>query len=122
MIDNTTAVPSFVGTDNVGHWDSYYGVDIDSDGNVLSWTSRQDKDGNNYKLMTIGNGPRLTEDETLLGNRPVIHWSSSDTGYFKNETYRGLAGKTAVYRVIVAKNDSKLIKIACGRSIDGYRC
>ena len=54
--DDTTAVPSFVGTDNVGHWDTYYGIDVDDSGNVLSWTSRQDKDGNNHKLMTTGSG------------------------------------------------------------------
>ena len=49
--DDTTAVPSFVTNDNVGHWDTYYGLDIDSNNNVLSWTSRPDKDGNNHKLM-----------------------------------------------------------------------
>ena len=79
-------------TDNVGHWDSYYGIDIDSNDNVLSWTSRPDKNGNNHKLMTTGSGPKLTENQSLMGNRPVVNWSSG-SGNLENLTYEGLSEK-----------------------------
>ena len=102
--DNATDAPAFVGTDNVGHWDTYYGLDVDGSGNVLSWTSRQDKDGNNHKLSTTGTGRVLTENSTLVGDRPVINWTSGN-GHLENDTYAGLSGKTKFTRIIVAKAD-----------------
>ena len=87
------------------YWDTYYGLDVDGSGNVLSWTSRQDKDGNNHKLSTTGNVPVLTENSTLVGDRPVINWTSGN-GHLENDTYAGLSGKTKFTRIIVAKVDN----------------
>ena len=90
--DDTTTGSRFVGTDNVGHWDTYYGIDIDSNDNVLSWTSSPDKNGNNHKLMTTGTGPKLTENQSLIGNRPVINWSGGN-GHLENDNLSWVSGK-----------------------------
>ena len=57
--DNSTPAPNFSINDNVGRWESYHGVEIDGDGNVLAWTSHPDKNGNTHRLETTGTGPHL---------------------------------------------------------------
>ena len=55
--------------------------------------------------MTTGSGLTLTEDESLMGNRPVVNWSSG-TGSLQNLTYDGLSSKTQFTRVVVGRATS----------------
>ena len=63
--DNATEAPGFVAGSNVGHWDSYYGITLDDDGNVTQWVSREDKNGRSHVLTTTG---------TDLSLMKIIHW------------------------------------------------
>ena len=42
--------------------------------------------------MRTSSVPKLTEDQSLMGNRPVVNWASG-TGSLQNLTYDGLSEK-----------------------------
>ena len=72
----------------------------------MFFLGHQDK----IKTETIINYPQqvqcpvLTENSTLVGDRPVVNWTSG-SGHLENDTYAGLSGKTKFTRGIVAKSD-----------------
>ena len=99
--DNSTPVPSFVGTDAVAHWDAHDGIAVNGS-NVTSWTSKAVRDGE-QPVLTANGTVEYVIQSTAFEGRPSLSFSGSS--YLENSAFAHLKSATKFTQLVVFKQD-----------------
>ena len=118
--DGTRDPPTFVTNDNVGHWDTYYGVTLDSSGNVQEWSSYPNKDGDHTRLISVNStGATLTQNNIFFAERPTVTFNGG-THLVSNNYFNYMDNASEHTKIVKAKAATNNEAPVAGDNSAGY--